>query len=218
MRASWTPERREEQAAAMLGDGNLMRRPGVSVKNATARRGKKHPSIAGEKHPMWGKKHSLDALTRMSKSHMGQKCGDENPMRRPEVAAKVGAALKGRVYTQETLRKMSIAMKRRLADPSNHPMWRGGTSREPYAWEWNEDLKERIRHRDGYRCQWCGRIQEERGKKLDVHHIDYDKKNCDFTNLISLCRSCHPKTNTKSMKRQHWQFALERVVFPWHFV
>jgi len=29
-----------------------------------------------------------------------------------------------------------------------------------------------------------------------VHHIDYDKKNCDPENLITLCKNCHPKTNS----------------------
>ena len=38
-------------------------------------------------------------------------------------------------------------------------------------------------------------------RKLDVHHIDYDKKNNDPKNLISLCRKCHMKTNKN---RKYW--------------
>ena len=33
------------------------------------------------------------------------------------------------------------------------------------------------------------------------NHIDYDKKNCNSDNLITLCRSCHRKTN---FNRENW--------------
>ena len=46
-----------------------------------------------------------------------------------------------------------------------------------------------------------GKIPEEFIKKLDCHHIDYNKKNCSLNNLITLCRSCHMKTNTN---RNYW--------------
>jgi hypothetical protein len=45
----------------------------------------------------------------------------------------------------------------------------------------------------------CG--LKSRFKKLDVHHIDYDKKNGDPRNLVSLCKSCHIKTN---YNREYW--------------
>ena len=32
-------------------------------------------------------------------------------------------------------------------------------------------------------------------RKLDVHHIDYNKQNCKENNLISLCQNCHITTN-----------------------
>ncbi len=40
-------------------------------------------------------------------------------------------------------------------------------------------------------------------KKLDVHHIDYDKTNNNIENLIILCGSCHTKTNGKN-NREYW--------------
>lgn len=75
------------------------------------------------------------------------------------------------------------------------PQWRGGISFEPYALGWNKTCKEQIRNRDGYRCRICGMPEVEYGRALDVHHIDYDKKNLTPDNLISLCKSCHMKTN-----------------------
>jgi hypothetical protein len=55
-------------------------------------------------------------------------------------------------------------------------------------------LRETIRKRDGYRCQECFRHQSELKRKLDVHHIDFNGKNNNSSNLISLCSSCHGQT------------------------
>ena len=77
--------------------------------------------------------------------------------------------------------------------------WRDGLSYEPYEPEFNDTLKEQIRKRDNYACQICGQLQN--GIKLHPHHIDYNKKNNKPSNLISLCRSCHAKTN---FNREYW--------------
>jgi len=76
-----------------------------------------------------------------------------------------------------------------------------GRSFEPYLEEFNNELKELIRSRDGYKCQKCGCSEIENGEKLSVHHIDYDKKNCLPSNLISLCRRCNSEVNKN---RRHW--------------
>jgi hypothetical protein len=81
-----------------------------------------------------------------------------------------------------------------------------GKSREPYSLEWTEELKEQIRKRDNYICQNCGMTEEEHlivyGKVLDVHHIDYKKKNCKENNLITLCKQCNLRANRN---RNYWQ-------------
>jgi len=81
----------------------------------------------------------------------------------------------------------------------NHPLWKGGISRLPYSIDWTETLKRSIRERDHYVCRICGEQQTE--KTFPVHHIDYNKKNCSPTNLITLCISCHSKTN---YNREYW--------------
>lgn len=91
---------------------------------------------------------------------------------------------------------------------SKHPMWKGGISSEPYPFNFNKELKELIRKRDNYQCQLCGMPECENIKKLDIHHIDYDKKNLNPKNLISLCRNCHMKTN---YNREYWEGELECV-------
>ena len=84
----------------------------------------------------------------------------------------------------------------------NHPRWNGGSSFVPYPLGWNKTHKEQIRYRDNYKCQICGMPEIEQGKKLDVHHIDYDKANIEPNNLISLCHRCHTKTN---VNREYWK-------------
>jgi 5-methylcytosine-specific restriction endonuclease McrA len=60
-------------------------------------------------------------------------------------------------------------------------------------------IRKVIRKRDNYRCQVCNKPQKN--MKLDVHHIDYNKKNNNKKNLISLCKKCHMKTNHN---RNYW--------------
>ena len=83
----------------------------------------------------------------------------------------------------------------------NNPSWKGGKSFEPYGVEFNEKLKKKIRKRDKFRCQECFRHQNELKRKLHVHHIDFDKKNSNENNLISLCTSCHNQTQ---FNRENW--------------
>lgn len=85
-----------------------------------------------------------------------------------------------------------------------HPCWLGGISDEGYSPDFTNRLKRQIRERDGHMCQVC---HNEKGRgQLAVHHIDYDKKNNDPANLITLCPSCHAKTNSN---RKYWQYKFE---------
>jgi len=79
--------------------------------------------------------------------------------------------------------------------------WRGGISFENYSQLWKQQLKDKIRTRDNFICQICKIPELELLKRLSIHHIDYDKKNCREDNLISLCLRCHSKTNTN---REYW--------------
>jgi len=76
----------------------------------------------------------------------------------------------------------------------NHWNWKGGISCEPYCDVWlDKEFKESIKARDNYMCQnpYCWNTNN----KLTIHHIDYNKKNCNPNNLITLCRSCNVRAN-----------------------
>ena len=86
----------------------------------------------------------------------------------------------------------------------NHPNWNGGTSKLPYPFEWNDELKSAIRQRDVEQCMECGTTEN-----LTVHHIDYDKTNCAHENLITLCNTCNPRAN---FNRKYWQARYTQMV------
>ena len=78
----------------------------------------------------------------------------------------------------------------------NNPQWKGGASLEDYAPGFNSKLKRQIRERDEFRCQLCGIHENQMDRKLDIHHIDYDKSNHRPDNLASTCRGCNSRVNT----------------------
>lgn len=105
----------------------------------------------------------------------------------------------GKKRSEETKQKLRIKKIGKL-----NPSWAGGRSVEKYGEGWTTDLRDNIRKRDKYTCQECGMRQDElvgMHKKLSVHHIDYNKHNLNPSNLITLCESCHAKTN---FKRKDW--------------
>lgn len=92
-----------------------------------------------------------------------------------------------------------LGKKRQDLSKEKHFNWKGGVSFEPYAIDWDNKLKDEIRFRDNYTCKICGKKQKK--VSHSVHHIDYNKKNCNINNLITLCVSCHIKTN---FNRDYW--------------
>jgi len=84
----------------------------------------------------------------------------------------------------------------------NHPNWRGGTSFLPYSIQFTHTLREMIRDRDNRECQYCGLSETDNVKRLEVHHINYDKNDSREENLISLCKSCHTKSG---YRRFFWE-------------
>ncbi len=124
----------------------------------------------------------------------------------------ISKGLTGKVVAEKTKEKIRKKLKGRHVSPStefkkgittgkNHPCWKGGKSFEIYPKKFKE-MKYFIRFRDNLTCQNCGITEEEINKKLDVHHIDYNKRNNKPENLISLCRKCHSKTKGRRLVKE----------------
>lgn len=89
----------------------------------------------------------------------------------------------------------------------NNPGWKGGISFEPYCSIWKDaEYKEYIKERDGYKClnPYCFNKDTD----LNIHHIDYNKKNCIPKNLITLCRSCNARAN----KNRDWHTEFYQTI------
>ena len=116
---------------------------------------------------------------------------------------------KNRVKKSPLCRECSLKLMGENHQGENAVNWHGGLSFIPYPPTFNFTLRRKIRERDNYICQLCGK--QENGIKLAVHHIDYNKHNNHHSNLISLCTarkghhanntSCHSKTNGN---REYW--------------
>jgi len=90
----------------------------------------------------------------------------------------------------------------------NNPNWKGGITHEPYAPIWiDKRFKAGIRERDGFTCQ----NPDCRGNSdgLTIHHVDYDKKNCEPENLITLCTSCNARAN---FNREFWEAGYKELI------
>lgn len=165
-----------------------------------------HADISGKKNPCYGKNHSGKNNPNYKKRvlFICKYCG--------EIKFVIPQFANNRKYcsqecyflsghSKETIEKMRIAS----SGEKNGRYIDGRTKiNSPYPDDWTDTLREAIRQRDDYTCQECGTHQDElkgRIRKLDIHHIDYNKDNCNPDNLITLCKKCHTKTNSN---RDYW--------------
>ena len=118
----------------------------------------------------------------------------------------------GKKHSKKSRLKISNACKGRISPMKgrigkNSPQWKGGKSFEPYGVDFNSELKHLVKRRDNYTCRLCS--GKHKNQDLHVHHIDYNKMNNDPINLITLCNSCHAKTNGD---RNKWEKFLTKLV------
>jgi ribosomal protein S14 len=81
----------------------------------------------------------------------------------------------------------------------------------PYCEKWTAELRERVRAYFGYVCFECDTPQNHR--KLNVHHIHYNKKTCcdgSPHDMVPLCPECHTKTN---FNRDYWEDHLTELLY-----
>jgi len=125
-----------------------------------------------------------------------------------------GGFKKGHKVTKQTIihcrnlglnnkgKKFSNEINKKKGHPrEKNPSWKGGVVL------FEKELRERIRERDNCTCQICGKIKTKR--KLNVHHIDYNKKNSRENNLITLCDKCH---NNTQKNRELWIIFFKKLM------
>ena len=176
-----------------------------------AHKGKKHTEEHRRRNSeaQKGKKLSEETKKKISTSlrAMTRAFSEEHRKKSRERRLLYNMSWKGGRHSEETRIKISKAhqdMKKPWVIPPDNkmeknPNWQGGKSFELYSKEWTETLKDLVRKRDNYVCRLCSKPQGSIAH--DVHHIDFNKKNCSPENLITLCHNCHVKTNKK---RNYW--------------
>jgi len=195
---------KSEEIKNKIGDGQrgIPKTEEHNRKNREAHLGKKRKPFSKE----WRKKLGLATKGKTYEEIYGD--------RADEIKKKRSESLKGRTFSKEHRERLSESHKKGVCKHSpectclrcrmergelkgeNSPAWKGGISFEPYSVDWTKTLRKSIRQRDKYICQICGKEPA-----VHVHHIDYDKKNNNPDNLITLCRKCHGKTNHN---RDYW--------------
>jgi hypothetical protein len=144
----------------------------------------------------YGMKHSETAKKKMSIART------KNPVRywlekkRPEeTKRKISLSKKGVKRAKEWGRGQHNSPLTEFKKGEKNINWNNGSSSLPYSIDWTKTLRKSVKERDHYICKIC------LGEGEIVHHIDYDKNNCELDNLITLCRKCHTKTN---YNRAYW--------------
>ena len=146
-----------------------------------------------EKHPLFGKKHSLKTKLRMSE------------------------AQKGRKVSEETRQKISLNNKGKQCG-ENSPCWNPNISNEerinkrhiPQNIIWIQQVFKR----DNYNCQCCNK----NGGTLNAHHLEgyhwCKELRFEVSNGVTLCKDCHDTFHKKfrngnNTKEQFYQFQKE---------
>ena len=154
-------------------------------------------SKKGEKHPNFGKLRSEDTKQKIREGNLGKIIPEETKQKISKTRIEKGLS-KGK---SNPMYGISLSGEK-------SPHWQGGISFEPYSPEFNKKFKNFIKNRDFHICQTPNCTNTE---NLHVHHIDYNKKNNNPENAITLCASCHTKTNGKN-NRQYWINYYKEIV------
>lgn len=119
----------------------------------------------------------------------------------------------GKKQKLETKLKISKKMIERFKNIDNRKQMsliKGGTGIPYENSKYPEEfflIKKSIRKRDNYKCQNCNT------RALDVHHIDYDKKNNKEENLLVLCEKCNNRANyNRNNWKEYYQNKMEKIL------
>ena len=159
----------------------------------------------GKNSPHFGKNHSKETRVKISKANKGKNHPLFGKHLSKETKIKISIANKGRKISKEHRLKISKTLKGRYSGKKN-PRYINGQGNAPYPLSFSDNLKLKIRIRDSFICQCCdlkeqNHFRDNKQINLTIHHINYDKQNCQETNLITLCNNCNSKANSN---RDYW--------------
>lgn len=160
------------------------------IREARAKQIFSEESKIKKRNSMKGHKVSIETKEKIRKGNIGKFVSIETKKKQ----AKVKKGKKRELFTKEHRQKIGKAN-----TGENNGNWNNGSSFEIYPQEFNKEFKQFIKNRDFNVCQTPNCMNTE---NLCIHHIDYNKKNNSLENFITLCNSCHSKTN---FNRNYWK-------------
>lgn len=176
---------------------------------------------SGINHPMWGKKHKPESITKMILAKIGKKLSEENKKNISKALKgkipkhKVGGWNKGKKLSKKHRKALSLAHIGKQTG-ENNPNWKGGVSKlnkterrlemETIKYkEWRSGVFER----DTYTCRMCGK----HGVKIEADHIKswstFPKLRYKLSNGQTLCVKCH-REKTRNELKANWKNQYER--------
>lgn len=166
---------------------------------------------SGKNHPMYGKHLSEKTKEKIRIAHLGKLHTEETKKKMRLNHADVSGENHpnyGKCLPEETRKKLRLNHANFSGE--NNPSWKGGISYLPYCYKFNNRFKEKIRDKFNRKCFICGRAEKENGRKLNVHHVNYNKDClCDDSKcyFVPLCNACHARTN---QNREFWEMFLTK--------
>jgi len=182
------------------------------IKISKSKLGKECPWLRGTKNPS----KRPEVRLKQSLAAQNRKWSAEYKKIRSIKYTGVGNPFYGKKHSKKTRNKISVIKKFRYDNGMGYPFWlyknifgannhnwNGGVSFLRYPSVFDDKLKEVVRERFGRICFLC--FKGEVKRRLEVHHIDYNRQNCGLDNLVPLHAHCHCKTKNCPKKRLYWQ-------------
>lgn len=81
-------------------------------------------------------------------------------------------------------------------------MPRRSTGQYPPNWD---EIARQVKEEADWHCVRCGHQHDIAvGRMLTVHHLDLDKSNCAWWNIVALCQACHLRIQGKVIMERTW--------------
>ena len=144
-----------------------------------------------------GRRHSIESKIKMSNSKKGKVPWNKG------LTKEIDSRIKGPKQDRSGVNNPCYGRCGEL-----NPAWNNGSSlKYEYCPLWRDkEYKESIKERDGHRC--LNPCCDKKSLEINIHHINYIKKDCRPKNLITLCKTCNLKANTNRDWHQSWYEAV----------
>lgn len=187
-----------------------------------SKKGVPNYKIRGDKNPA-KRPEVRDKISRNNAMHLeknkklhSDRMKNNPPMHNPQVYEKWLDI----IHDLEYRKKVANSNRKNWKDPifrkmhcgENASNWKGGISFDPYCEKFNNEFKERVREFFSRRCIICNKTEEEEGRKMSVHHVDYDKQVCCNDRSPAFVCVCSRHNLIANGNRDKWSYIFHYII------